>query len=69
MLASEARSNGILSGFCRAMNTDVESKTKVSSQLVNLFLEPLKFEIKVPFLGTQTALCLDNCIYKKGLKL
>lgn len=69
MLASEACNNGILLGFCRAMNTDTESKTKVSSQLVNLFLEPLKFEIKVPFLSTQTALRLDNCIYKKGLEL
>lgn len=69
MLASEACSNSILLGFCREMNTDIESKTKVSSQLVNLFLEPIKCEIKVPFVGTQTALCLDNCIYKKGFKL
>lgn len=61
MLASEACSNGILLGFCRAMNK--ESKTKVSSQLANLFLEPLKCEIKVSFAGMQTALCLGNCIY------
>jgi len=31
MLASEACSTGILLGFCRAMNEDVEGRIKVSS--------------------------------------
>lgn len=71
MLASEACSTGILLGFCRAMNKDVESKIKVSSQLVSLFLEPLKCEtrIKVPLLGMQITLCLDTSTHKNGLKL
>lgn len=65
MLASEACSTGILLGFCKAKNKDVESKIKVCSQLLSLFLEPLKCEtlIKVHLLDMHTALCLDTSIY------